>query len=160
MILVRTMGFIAAMVVGSISMAANVVPDGTYAGTGSWSTDTTSGHLAGSMDMTWVQNGPIGLNSSALKLGSSVVQTFSDEYKFNEGTSHHYALSRLIGSAYQLVGTGTMSGDSYTTTFAQDAYTATELGYMQDADTLVRIGTLTAADGTVTFYRATLVRQP
>jgi hypothetical protein len=110
--------------------------------------------------MAWNQSDSVARYTSSLKIGDIVVQQFSEQLKFLRTSEHRYRLSRWSDGKFRFVGGGVKSGDSFMSNYAQDTFAVTEQGYMQTPDILVRVGTLTAADGTVTFYRATLVRQP
>lgn len=147
----------------SQTQATNTVPDGSYAGSGSWSSSGPNGTYSGNINMEWAQNGENSENLGVLMMGGQVVQQFNDHYKFVLASGIHYTMSRLQNSTFVAVGACTQSSAGYSCSITQDtpngSLAVQESGFMQNGTTLVRIGTMTAADGTVTTYSATLTKQ-
>lgn len=147
----------------SLVFAANTVPDGTFSGTGTWTSSGPNGTIGGSLEQSWTQNGIEAHNHGDLKLQGQVVQSFDDEYQFIALQGVNYRMDRMINGQYIPVGACTQSPAGYSCSINQATpqgnLSVTESGFMQDNNTLVRIGTMTAADGTVITYSATLVRQ-
>lgn len=145
------------------TFAANTVPDGTYSGTGTWSSTGPNGTVGGLLEQSWTQDGQYAHNIGLLKVSGVTVQSFNDDYKFIAQSGVNYRMDRLISGSYVEVGGCTQSDSGYSCTINQAVQAGnlvvTESGFMQDAETLVRIGTMTAPDGTVTTYSSTLVLQ-
>lgn len=143
--------------------ATNTVSDGTFVGTGTWSSTGPAGTYGGLLEQSWTQDGESAHNIGLLKISGTTVQSFDDEYKFIPLGGVNYRMDRLIESSYVEVGGCTQSSSGYNCAINQVTSTGTlvvtESGFMQNANTLVRIGTITAPDSTVTTYSSTLIRQ-
>lgn len=151
---------LAIMLIAQLSSA--MVPDGTYQGVGTWETRDAAGQVlaSGPLYNTWVQNGSIASNLGILKVGSTVVATFQDDYKYDVVTTSPsvYELSRLISGTYVKVGIFHEMGASYQADFNQASAQAIESGNVVGSN-LLRIGHLRNADGSITYYRVLVVKQ-